>query len=237
MPSFLAAVVSTLLVLSPSASGPQECVVDEVEVNWGFKESFRSYLSSAIALGEWTVEGDVGYQTPLFSFSGGEGSVSANRTTGDIDFDGAMRFEGHGGILNTSLANPTLRFLGEREASLMFDVRGDTMDFVFVETADVDFVRLQWSRFDESIDARNGVWEVRDARVTLTPAGSGAFGTYVAGEVFDPLSFRITTTPGCLESSLGWWWIPGGAVAIAAVGSAVWAITRRGRKSPEPEHQ
>jgi len=237
MPSVLAAVISALLVVSPGASAPHECVVEDVEVTWGFKESFRSYLSSAIALGEWTVEGDVSYQTPLFSFSGGEGSFSSDRTSGDIDFDGGMRFVGHGGILNTSLDNPTLRFLGDREASLLFDVRGDTMDFVFVETTDVDFVRLQWSRFDQTVDARNGVFEVTNASVTLTPAGSGAFGTYVAGEVFDPLSFRITTTPGCLQGGLTWWWIPGGVVAIAAAGSALWALTRRGRKSPEPEHQ
>ena len=237
MTTLAAAFLTALLVVNPTSSAVNECVVDEVEISWGFKESFRSYLSGAIALGEWTVAGDISYQTPLFGFSGGEGLVSPKRDSGDIDFVGEMRFVGHGGILNTSLSNPTLRFLGDREAKLLFDVRGDTMDFVFVETSDVDFVRLSWSRFDETLDVRNGVWEVTDARVTLTPAGSGAFGTYVAGEVFDPLSFRVTVEPGCLERSLGWWWLPGGAVVLAAAGSAVWFLTRRGRKSPEPEHQ
>ena len=237
MTTLAAAFLSALLVVTPTSSAVNDCVVDDVQVSWGFKESFRSYLSGAIALGQWTVAGDISYETPLFGFSGGEGQVSPKRDGGEIDFEGEMRFVGHGGILNTSLSNPTLRFLGDREAALLFDVRGDTMDFVFVETSDVDFVRLSWSLFDETLDVRNGVWEVTDARVTLTPAGSGAFGTYLAGEVFDPLSFRVAVTPGCFERRFSWWWLPGGAVAIAAAGSALWFLTRRGRKSPEPEHQ
>ena len=237
MTTLAAVFLSALLVVTPTSSAANECVVDEVDVSWGFKESFRSYLSGAIALGEWTVAGDVSYETPLFGFSGGEGLVSPKRDSGEIDFVGEMRFVGHGGILNSSLSNPTLRFLGDREAALVFDVRGDTMDFVFVETSDVDFVRLSWSAFDETVDVRNGVWEVSDAQVTLTPAGSGAFGTYLAGEVFDPLSFQVAVTPGCFERSFSWWWLPGGAVVLAAAGSTLWFLTRRGRKSPEPEHQ
>jgi hypothetical protein len=247
MVSVAGVLLSALLVLNPTASsggpgvvqasGVDTCVVDDAVVSWGFKESFRSYLSGAIALGKWEVSGDVSYETPLFGFSGGTGSIAPNRHSGDIDFVGHMRFVGHGGILNTTLSDPTLRFLGPREAALVFDVTGDTMDFVFVETRDVDFVRLSWSRFDERVNSRTGVLEVTDARVTLTPAGSGAFGTYVAGAVFDPLSFSVSTTPGCLQGGVSWWWLPGGVVALAVIGSGVWFITRRGRKSPEPEHQ
>ena len=215
-------------------SEPRSCVVEDVSVAWGFKESFRSYLSGAIALGEWTVSGDVSYETPLFGFSGGSGEIAPDRSSGDIGFSGQMRFVGHGGILNTSLADPRLVFLGDREAALYFDVTGDTMDFVFVETKDVDFVRVRWSRFAETLDRRSGVWEVTNATVTLTPTGSGAFGTYLAGEVFDPLSFRVQVAPGCLDQGFSWWWIPGGVVGLASLGGAVWAITRRGRKSPEP---
>ena len=221
---------------SPTATSVTSCVVEDVSVVWGFKESFRSYLSGAIALGEWTVSGDVSYQTPLFGFSGGSGAVAPDRSAGDVRFDGQIRFVGHGGILNTSLANPRLEFLGDREAALYFDVTGDTMDFVFVETPNVDFVRIAWSGLEESVDVEAGVWEVSDARVTLTPAGSGAFGTYLAGEVFDPLSFRVQVAPGCLDADFIWWWIPGGTVALAAVIGGVWAVNRRGRKSLEPKH-
>ena len=242
MTSLAGVVLSAALVLNPTggpleATGGGNCAVEEAQVAWGFKESFRSYLSGAIALGKWEVSGDVSYETPLFGFGGGTGSLAPDRQSGDIDFVGDMRFVGHGGILNTTLSNPTLRFLGPREAALVFDVRGDTMDFVFIETRDVDFVRLSWSWFDERVNSRTGVFDVTNARVTLTPAGSGAFGTYLAGEVFDPLSFSVSTTPGCLRGSFNWWWLPGGVVALAVIGSGVWFITRRGRKSPEPEHQ
>lgn len=256
MPSLSAAALAALMAMAPTAGAPgasspgagsltassqtassaTSCVVEDVSVVWGFKESFRSYLSGAIALGEWTVSGDISYQTPLFSFSGGSGAVAPDRSAGDVRFDGQIRFAGHGGILNTSLANPRLEFLGDREAALRFDVTGDTMDFVFVETPAVDFVRITWSGLDESVDAKAGVWEVGDARVTLTPAGSGAFGTYLAGEVFDPLSFRVQVAPECLDAGFNWWWIPGGTVALAAVIGGVWAVTRRGRKSLEPKH-
>lgn len=254
MPLVAGVFLATLLVWNPTssvletssvpetssvleASGVDNCVVDQVEMSWGFKESFRSYLSGAIALGKWEVSGNVTYDTPLFGFSGGTGSIAPDRHSGDIDFVGHMRFAGHGGILNTTLSDPTLRFLGPREAALLFDVTGDTMDFVFIETPDVDFVRLSWSRFSERVNSRTGVFEVTNARVTLTPAGSGAFGTYLAGEVFDPLSFSVNTTPGCLQGGVSWWWLPGGAVALAVLGSGLWFLTRRGRKSPEPEHQ
>jgi hypothetical protein len=251
MPSLGAAALATLMAMAPTAGAPgpsspgasshtassaTSCVVEDVSVVWGFKESFRSYLSGAIALGEWTVSGDVSYQTPLFSFSGGSGAIAPDRSAGDVRFDGQIKFVGHGGILNTTLSEPRLEFLGNREAALFFDVTGDTMDFVFVENKNVEFVRIKWSRFAESVDSMLGVWEVSDATVTLTSAGSGAFGTYLAGEVFDPLSFRVSVASQCLDQGFRWWWIPGGVAAIVATSGLVWALTRRGRKSPELGH-
>ena len=241
MPSFSALGVVALLSLSSApvallAEG--ECQVLESEITWGFKESFRSYISGAIALGQWTTSGDVDYSTPVFIFSGGEGAIASDRRSGSVAFEGKLLFEGHGGILRTSLVDPTLSLEGPRQATLVFDVTGDTMDMVSVSTDDVEFVTLEWSAGDESLDIATGEWVVTGAKATLTTSGSDAFGTYPEGEVFDPLDMRLVVTPSCFtQSALNPWWIAGGVLGVAIVGFGIAGITVRARRSPEQGRQ
>jgi hypothetical protein len=239
--SFSALAVSALVALSSSPAAllaEGECQVVESEITWGFKESFRSYISGAIALGQWTTSGDVSYETPAFIFSGGEGTIASDRRSGSVAFEGELLFEGHGGILRTSLANPTLTLDGHRRATLVFDVTGDTMDRVSVSADDVEFVTLEWSAGDESIDAASGEWVITDAAVTLTAAGSESFGTYPAGETFDPVDIRLVVTPSCFtHSALNPWWIAGGVLGAAIVGAGIVGITARARKSREQGRQ
>ncbi len=241
MPSFSALGVVALLSLSSApvallAEG--ECQVLESEITWGFKESFRSYISGAIALGQWTTSGDVDYTTPVFIFSGGEGALAPDRRSGSVAFEGELLFEGHGGILRTSLADPTLTLQGPRQATLVFDVTGDTMDMVSVSTDDVEFVTLEWSAGDESLDIATGEWVVTGAKATLTTAGSNAFGTYPAGEEFDPLDLRLVVASSCFtESAINPWWVAAGIGGLALVGGGTVWITARARRSPEQGHQ
>ena len=241
MPSFSALAVSALVALSsiPATSlADGQCQVLESEVTWGFKESFRSYISGAIAMGQWTTSGDVGYVTPAFIFSGGEGTIAPDRASGSVAFEGELLFEGHGGILRTSLANPTLTIDAGRSATLVFDVTGDTMDMVSVSAEDVEFVTLEWSAGDETVDVATGEWVVTGAQATLTSAGSESFGTYPEGELFDPVDIRLLVTPSCFTASaLNPWWVAGGILSLALVGGGVVWTTARARKSPEQGHQ
>ncbi len=241
MPSFSALAVATLLALSPTPAtllAEGQCQVLESEVTWGFKESFRSYISGSIALGQWTTTGDVGYETPSFIFSGGEGAIAPDRTSGSLAFEGELLFEGHGGILRTSLARPTLAIDGARSATLVFDVTGDTMDMVSVSAEDVEFVTLAWSAGDESVDVAAGEWVVTGAQATLTAAGSESFGTYPEGESFDPVDIRLLVTPSCFTASaVNPWWVAGGVLGLALLGAGIVWITARARKSPEQERQ
>lgn len=220
------------------ASAEGRCEVRDARVEWGFKESFRSYLSGAIALGSWSTSGDVGYETPAFVFSGGEGSLSPDRTSGEVDFVGELTFTGHGGVLNTSLGNPRVVFVGEHEAALYLDVRGETMLGAFVDEPSVEFVRITWRAGQESVDAAEGLVDIEGAQVVLTSPGAGAFGTYLSGEVFDPMDISLQVEPGCLEGSQrSWWWIPGGAIVAATVAAGVVAAIRQANRSPGPERQ
>ncbi len=241
VPNFAALAVAALVALSstPGAVPAEgECEVLESEITWGFKESFRSYISGAIALGQWTTSGDVGYETPAFSFSGGEGTIAPDRRSGSVAFEGELLFEGHGGILRTSLANPTLMLDDHRRATLVFDVTGDTMDMVSVSADDVDFVTLEWSAGDESVDVASGDWMITDAAATLTASGSEAFGTYPAGEPFDPVDILLVVTPSCFtQSALNPWLVAGGVLGVALLGGGLVWITALARRSPEQGRQ
>ncbi len=227
--------LASLVGVVPAPAPEGACEVREVTITWGFKESFRSYISGAIAEGSWETSGDVGYSLPEFTFSGGEGYVAPDRTDADVSFEGALVFSGHEGILDTTLANPRLAVVDTRSAVLYFDVAGDTMDEVSVSEVDVPFARVIWGSSDEDILAESGRWEVRGAEVVLTEEGSAAFGTYSAGEVMDPMSLSFVVDEECVQDT-GLGWIPGGAAALAVVASAIALAIRRGRKSPGPEH-
>jgi len=222
----------------PSAEGAEACAIEGARVEWGFKESFRSYLSGAIALGSWETSGEVDYQTPVFILEGGSGAVAPDRSRGDVAFAGSLRFVGHGGVLDTTLGDPRLVLVGPREAALYLDVSGETMAGEAIAREGVDFARVAWDSADESLDAPRGAWALRGARVTLTEQGSAAFGTYLPGEALDPMDISLRVQPGCLENQeVRWWWVPGGAVVLAAVGAALWGLSRRGNRSPGPERR
>ena len=233
----LSAVLSP--VPAPLASSQEQCAVTTTEVTWGFKESFRSYISGTIALGTWSTSGDVGYETPVFSFSGGTGSLSPERDAGEVAYQGEIRFEGHGGILSTSLANPRIVFLENREATLFFDVSGDTMDLIQVDQANIEFATIKWSRGDETLDVSSGVWQIDNATVILNLAGATAFGTYASGEILDPMNLTVSVTPDCFQQSgvpALWWAL--GVLGVVALGAGAFVVlSQRGSKSPEPEHQ
>jgi hypothetical protein len=232
----LALVLASVLGVAPASAVAGSCVIEEVSITWGFKESFRSYISGAIAKGSWQVSGDVGYETPAFEFSGGTGSLAPDRSEGDIAFQGEILFEGHEGILRTSVANPVLQMTGSRTALLVVDVAGDTMDEVTVNQSQVPFATLTWEASAESVDEAAGVFIVEDAEVVLTRAGSEAFGTYPEGELMDPLSWTMSLTPGCLEEQgVSFWWIAANAAGVAVLATTIALVLRRGRKSPEPE--
>jgi hypothetical protein len=209
------------------------CVVSSWQLTWGVKESFRAYLSGSIANGEWTTSGDVSYATPDFTITGSEGWISSDGKNGSLQANGDMRFMGHGGILDQTLARPLVAIEGDT-LTVVFDVVGDTQEGVSVDQQSVPFVS---GLIEPQIDALAGVWSVAEADMALTVEGAQAFGTYPAGEPFDPVTLEVNVEPGCLEdaSTLGAiGWVAGISVAVSALALAVTAWVRRSRGQERP---
>jgi len=208
--NLLAALAVVAALTSPAAA---TCEVTDAQLTWGFKESFRSYISSSIANGEWTVSDGATYDTPAFGFAGGTGAVP-----GTVAFPGSIEFTGHGGILDTTIANPQLVLDGSSTATLLLDVSGTTQEGQPVDERAVPFA---------TVDVSTGL---TDAPAELTAAGAAAFGTYPAGEELDPLT--VTLPEGCSVGEPGNPGLVVGAVGIAAAALAIaWWVWQHRKKS------
>jgi hypothetical protein len=231
--------ITEKMAVTTMASG---CVVDDATITWGFKEAFRSYVSGAIAHGQWTVADGATYETPNFGWNSGTGTYDATSGKGLFAFAGAVTFTGHGGILNTTISNPQLRFDGGDTATLLLDVTGDTRDGVAVNQQGVEFATIDLR--SATMAATDGAQEIADAPAVLTPAGSAAFGTYEAGTELDPITIAFTTPDGCAapladagdqaatpvaDQGAGTGWLVWVAIAVvlAAVAAAAWIVARR----------
>lgn len=216
------------------------CQVDDATLTWGFKEAFRSYISGSIAHGEWTTDGGAGYEIPNFLWQNGEGSFDAETGEGLLGFTGSVEFTGHGGILDTTVSNPQLRFDGPDSAVLLLDVSGTTQAGEEVAEHEVEFAGLDLAG---ALTVSEGRVTITDAPAVLLDAGAAAFGTYEAGEEFDPVSVEFSLAPECAgpltaptepadetvpAADFGWLlWLALALLALAAVAVVVTILVRR----------
>lgn len=179
------------------------CVATGSDLTWGFKESFRSYVSGTIANGDWTTKGGAEYSTPSFAWSKGKGTFDEKTRTGAVEFPGTIAFTGHDGKLNTTISDPEIRLEGDR-AVIVLDSEGATMEAAMEGQDDtksypnVPFVEVDLNT--AKVETRGGRTTIsaKDAPTTLTEQGEAAFSTYTAGTEFDPVSFTITAKASCL---------------------------------------
>jgi len=232
-----------VLDIAPAAAttAAEGCVVESGDLTWGFKESFRSYISGSIANGEWTVADGATYETPSFGFSGATGAYDAASASGLVSFVGSINFTGHGGVLDTTVANPQIRFDDESTASVILDVSGTTQEGESIDQQDVEFATVDLAA--ATVTSADGVVTITDAPAELTADGSAAFGTYGAGEALDPITLSFTTAdcaaapveepavvddePASSATDLTWLWIVLAVLLALAVIATVVIIARR----------
>jgi hypothetical protein len=233
--ALLAALVAPAAPAVPAAV-PVECDITDATLTWGFKDSFRAYIDSDIANGEWTTDGDVTYDTPAFTWTGGTGTYTPIGDGAVISFTGSVRFTGHEGVLDTTIADPVVR-LGGGTGVLLLDVSGPTMDGTPVDVQDVPFVDLPVAEV-----AGGDAVRTIEADTVLTEDGNAAFPNYEVGTAFDPVSVSITVGKDCppaeavddvdtadAASPLLVGLIIAGGLAAAAIIAAVVVLTRRRR--------
>lgn len=181
-----ALLVAAALVVGPAASATAQapgCDVESATLTWGFKESFRAYIDGSIANGEWTVADGATYDTPAFGFPSVSGRLDPS---GSVGFAGSVRFTGHGGILDTTIANPVVVLRAQGDSLLLLDVSGPTMAGDQVAVTETPFVTIDLTGQD--LAPVDGIITIEDAPTTLTADGETAFPNYPEGEAFDPIS-------------------------------------------------
>ncbi|MFT4284755.1 MAG: HtaA domain-containing protein [Protaetiibacter sp.] len=232
------------------------CTVEDATLDWGFKESFRAYIDGSIANGEWTVSDGASYETPLFGWSDGTGVYDIDTARGQVDFTGAIRFTGHDGLLDTTVANPRLQFVDADTAYLLLDVAGVTMEDALagdtepVVVTAVPFVKLDLGGGAVELSADGTTLTGTEVPTAITAQGYAAFPNYEAGTAFDPVSFTVTVGSDCttaipattdeepttdavasLGPDLAWLWWALAAVLLAAVVATVVVLLVRRRRA------
>jgi len=199
------------------------CDVRSWEMTWGFKESFRSYLSGTIARGGWETAGNITYDTPYFTLYGSSGFLNTEGDGGEITGFGRIDFTGHDEFLSQRISAPKFVIESPSRGAIYFAVSGDTQEGVSVDEASVRFAEVNIQRY--SVDPGAGLWALVSAPVVLTADGAAAFGTYPAGEIMDPIDIEIRLAPNCLErDNLVALWLLGlgSVVAVVMITRLVW---------------
>lgn len=172
--------VTEVPVVAPSVPVCVARVVDGGSLDWGLKQSFRSYVQGPIAKGS--------FSGGSFSAAGGALNTEAG-VHGRIAFSGTITATGHNGLLDFSLRNPSIVLNGSGSAALYAQVRSTDTTGKPAADGTVHFADLSVG----SVDASGGTVSVSGATATLTAAGATAFaGFYQAGTVLDPVSFQVS---------------------------------------------
>ncbi|SDD07044.1 HtaA domain-containing protein [Glycomyces harbinensis] len=168
--ALVAATAASLLLWAAPASAED---LSGGRLDWGVKESFRSYITGPIAQGE--VQTGDGASTVDGSYRFHSASGSYEDGTAAIDYQGWVYFWGHDGELDLTFANPSVEYSGS-SGTLYVYVNGSRTDMASLGGA--------------SLEVTGTTLAVSGASATLTANGAEAFaGYYEAGQELDPVSF------------------------------------------------
>ena len=156
--------------------------IKSANLGWGVRDSFRNYVRGGIANGSWELNG-TSYSSDAFNWSNGTGTFKGGK--GSISFSGSVRFTGHHGILDTTIANPRLEINGN-SGTLYATMNSNDPSGKATNYGEVALLKVDLSGLQSSADAVS----VNGAATTLTAEGAKAFaGFYDAGKDMAPLSF------------------------------------------------
>ena len=162
--------------------GASDGTIKSANLGWGVRDSFRNYVRGGIANGSWELNG-TSYSSDAFNWSNGTGTFKGGK--GSISFSGSVRFTGHHGILDTTIANPRLEINGN-SGTLYATMTSNDPSGKATNYGEVALLKVDLSGLQSSADAVS----VNGAATALTAEGAKAFaGFYDAGKDMAPLSF------------------------------------------------
>ncbi|WP_455116893.1 HtaA domain-containing protein [Rothia mucilaginosa] len=162
--------------------GASDGTIKSANLGWGVRDSFRNYVRGGIANGSWELNG-TSYSSDAFNWSNGTGTFKNGK--GSISFSGSVRFTGHHGILDTTIANPRLEINGN-SGTLYATMTSNDPSGKATNYGEVALLKVDLSGLQSSADAVS----VNGAATTLTAEGAKAFaGFYETGKDMAPLSF------------------------------------------------
>ena len=162
--------------------GASDGTIKSANLGWGVRDSFRNYVRGGIANGSWELNG-TSYSSDAFNWSNGTGTFKGGK--GSISFSGSVRFTGHHGILDTTIANPRLEINGN-SGTLYATMNSNDPSGKATNYGEVALLKVDLSGLQSSADTVS----VNGAATTLTAEGAKAFaGFYDAGKDMAPLSF------------------------------------------------
>jgi hypothetical protein len=181
-------------------------------MSWAISPSFNSYVTGTIAKGSISVGNGATRSGGTFWFGQAEVSTFSPATgTGTVSYGGSVRYFGHQGALDVTIANPQVRITSPSSASLYVTSGGRQVQF-----ATLGLGAAQRSDV-------NGAVTFTNAPATLTAAGIsqvlGGFSTTLA-----PVTFTIGVPAAA----------PLGATGTVAAASATTTTTTNGIPSAPP---
>jgi len=186
-----AAVVAVLEKDTSGSGGSGSGSGVEGSLQWGVKESFRSYVVGGIAHGKITASKGASQASGNGAFTFPQASAgttwSAKTGTGVVQYAGQVRFTGHDGVMDVTLANPSIRITGASTAELRAPsgTNGSIVTFATIDLSDGVTQKLD-----------GGAVRYRGASATLTSQGAAFFSYqgssfYEVRQALDRVTFTI----------------------------------------------
>jgi uncharacterized repeat protein (TIGR01451 family) len=207
---WFAAVLIALLAIVPSVQADTFNVTGG-QMDWGVKQSFRSYVRGPIAQGAIVISGGATQDPPngIFHFPAVSGTYDSDTRQTFATFAGTVHFEGHYFQGNTSqpaldvtLSNLRVQInAGGTSGVLIADVVSRPLPEPISDPPEpqqsypnTPLVALNLTGITPLPSGNSVSWS--SIPTTLTEEGAPAFaGFYPPGEPFDPLSFTLQIAP------------------------------------------
>ncbi|MEV0484390.1 HtaA domain-containing protein [Streptomyces sp. NPDC050508] len=180
---------------SDTASEPAATKGDiaDGKLNWGVKESFRSYVVGSVANGRITTSAGASQAAGngVFTFTGATGTYDTDADTLSAAFEGAVNFKGHedNGTYGLDLTFTDLKATLDNGSGKL------TADVTSLGEKSEDVVLADLKSDSTDLTAKNDVITLDDVTTTLTAAGAKAFGGfYQTGAALDPLDLSVALT-------------------------------------------